>query len=39
MNVMTVDGFQAKIEYDAETDMFRGEILGLSEPLPARSMV
>lgn len=30
MNVMTVDGYHAKIEYDAETDMFRGEILGLT---------
>lgn len=30
MNVMTVDGFHAKIEYDAETDTFRGEILGLN---------
>lgn len=30
MNVMTVDGYHAKIEYDAETDMFRGEILGLN---------
>lgn len=30
MNVMTVDQFNAKIEYDAETDMFRGEILGLN---------
>ena len=30
MNLMTVDGFQAKIEYDTELDMFRGEILGLS---------
>ena len=30
MNVMTVDGFRAKIEYDAESDMFRGEILGLN---------
>ena len=30
MNVMTVDGFNAKIEYDAETDLFRGEILGLN---------
>jgi predicted HicB family RNase H-like nuclease len=30
MNVMTVDGFKAKIEYDAESDMFRGEILGLN---------
>lgn len=30
MNVMTVDGYKAKIEYDAEIDMFRGEILGLT---------
>lgn len=30
MNVMTVDDFNAKIEYDAETDLFRGEILGLT---------
>jgi predicted HicB family RNase H-like nuclease len=30
MNVMTVDGYQAKIDYDPETDMFRGEILGLT---------
>jgi predicted HicB family RNase H-like nuclease len=30
MNLMTVDGYRAKIEYDAETDLFRGEILGLS---------
>jgi predicted HicB family RNase H-like nuclease len=30
MNVMTVDGYHARIEYDAETDMFRGEILGLN---------
>ena len=30
MNVMTVDGYNAKIEYDPEIDMFRGEILGLS---------
>ena len=29
MNIMSVDGYQAKIEYDAEHDMFRGEILGL----------
>jgi len=27
---MSVDGYQAKIEYDAELDMFRGEILGLN---------
>lgn len=30
MNVMTVDGYNAKIEYDAEIDMFRGEVLGLT---------
>ena len=30
MNVMTVDGYRAKIEYDEELDFFRGEILGLS---------
>ena len=30
MNVMMVDGYNAKIEYDPDTDMFRGEILGLS---------
>jgi predicted HicB family RNase H-like nuclease len=30
MNVMTVDGYNAKIEYDAEIDLFRGEILGLT---------
>ncbi|WP_216912830.1 type II toxin-antitoxin system HicB family antitoxin [Synechococcus sp. CCAP 1479/10] len=30
MNLMTLDGYQAKIEYDADTDQFRGEILGLS---------
>jgi predicted HicB family RNase H-like nuclease len=29
-NVMTVDGYHAKIEYDGEIDLFRGEILGLS---------
>lgn len=29
-NIMKVDGFKAKIEYDPEIDMFRGEILGLS---------
>jgi len=27
---MTVDGFHAKIEYDQELDLFRGEILGLN---------
>lgn len=30
MNVMTVDGYSAKIAYDPEIDMFRGEILGLT---------
>ena len=30
MNMMTVDGYNAKIEYDAELDVFRGEILGLT---------
>ena len=30
MNIMTLDGFNAKIEYDPEIDMFRGEILGLT---------
>jgi len=30
MNMMTVKGHKAKIEYDPEIDMFRGEILGLN---------
>jgi len=30
MNVMNIDGYSAKIEYDPELDMFRGEILGLN---------
>ena len=30
MNLMNVDVYHAKIEYDEETDQFRGEILGLS---------
>ena len=30
MNLMTVDGYHAKIDYDEVTDQFRGEILGLS---------
>jgi predicted HicB family RNase H-like nuclease len=30
MNVMTVNGYHARIEYDPELDLFRGEILGLS---------
>jgi predicted HicB family RNase H-like nuclease len=29
MNLMTVDGYRARIEYDAETDLFRGGMLGL----------
>jgi predicted HicB family RNase H-like nuclease len=27
---MTVDGYSAKIEYDEDTDLFRGQILGLT---------
>ena len=30
MNLMNVDGYHAKIDYEAETDQFRGEILGVS---------
>lgn len=30
MSIMTLDGYQAKIEYDADLDMFRGEILSLN---------
>ena len=30
MNLMSVDGYYARIEYNADTDLFRGEILGLS---------
>jgi predicted HicB family RNase H-like nuclease len=30
MNIMEVDGYKAKIEYDPELDEFRGEILGLN---------
>src|SRR5258706_16298735 len=30
MNTMTVAGYNAKIEYDPELDLFRGEILGLN---------
>jgi predicted HicB family RNase H-like nuclease len=30
MNVMTIGAYQAKIEYDDDLDLFRGEILGLS---------
>ncbi len=30
MNIMEIDGYKAKIEYDPEIDLFRGEILGLN---------
>jgi predicted HicB family RNase H-like nuclease len=30
MNMMTLGEYHAKIEYDADLDMFRGEILGLT---------
>ena len=30
MNIMTVEGHKAKIEYDPEIDMFRGEILEIN---------
>ena len=30
MNMMTLGEYNAKIEYDAELDLFRGEILGLN---------
>jgi predicted HicB family RNase H-like nuclease len=30
MNLMSLDGYHAKIEYDPELDLFRGEILGLN---------
>lgn len=30
MNMMTLDGYSAKIGYDAELDLFRGEVLGLN---------
>ena len=30
MNMMEVDGYKAKIEYDPELDQFRGEIIGLN---------
>jgi predicted HicB family RNase H-like nuclease len=30
MSLMTLDGFHARIDYDEETDLFRGEILGLN---------
>ena len=30
MNIMELDGYKAKIEYDPELDQFRGDILGLN---------
>jgi predicted HicB family RNase H-like nuclease len=30
MNLMTLDGYQARIEYDPDLDQFRGEVLGLN---------
>lgn len=30
MNLMTLDGYHARIEFDEELDLFRGEILGLN---------
>ncbi len=30
MNILQVDGYKAKIEFDADLDLFRGEILGLN---------
>ncbi len=30
MDTMTLNGYVAKIEYDAEIDLFRGEVLGLN---------
>jgi len=30
MNLMKIDGYSARIEYDPEIDLFRGEILGLN---------
>ena len=30
MNLMTYEGYRAKIEYDEDLDQFRGEILGLN---------
>ena len=30
MNIMEVDGYRAKIQYDSDLDQFRGEILGLN---------
>ncbi len=30
MNMMEIDGYKAKIEFDPDLDQFRGEILGLN---------
>ena len=30
MNMMEIDGYKAKIDYDPDLDQFRGEILGLN---------
>ena len=30
MNIMEVDGYRARIQYDSDLDQFRGEILGLN---------
>lgn len=30
MNILEVDGYKAKIEYDPDLEQFRGEILGLN---------
>lgn len=30
MNTMTINGYQAVIQYDPEIDMFRGEFVGLN---------
>ena len=30
MNIMTIDGYSARIEYDPDLDTFRGAILGLN---------
>jgi predicted HicB family RNase H-like nuclease len=30
MNIMELDSYKAKIEYDSDLDMFRGEILGIN---------
>ena len=30
MNLMNLDGYHAKIEYDEDIDQYRGEILGIS---------